>query len=79
MWLGGEDEATFQEQQKGRDSLEQLHTLFLNSYLKNSYVVMGLSWKSTLTMDQRLKRLSKNSHNAFGSSFNLWTIVNDDF
>ena len=78
MWLGGVYEATFQEQQKGRDSKEQLHIPLLNSYL-NSYVVRGLFQRSTLIMDQKLKEPSKNSHNAFGSSFNLWTIVNDDF
>src|SRR6266481_834442 len=33
-------ETTFQEQQKDGNSNEQLHALFLNSYLKNSYVIM---------------------------------------
>src|SRR6266481_7432715 len=39
-------EMTFQEQQKDRNSNEQPHTLFLNSSLKNSYVVMESFQKS---------------------------------
>src|SRR6266481_6841122 len=39
-------ETTFEEQQKDRNSNKQLHALFFNSSLKNSYVVMEPLQKS---------------------------------